>query len=217
MGLRTIALITALLVSRASATPYPVNDPKAMLQHQQTASGSRYALDTRYLDKMLADIGEHAGNYPLQFDTAADKARAAADVSLLSAMLEVVINAPRPDAGLLLRYARLNRYGHNLDLPGAAAKADASFLRLLQGQPDNPEANYEYGLFLASSGQAALAIGYLEKAIALGVGQASYTLGMSYLALGDRPKAMSQLQAYQRHYPQDLQVAKVLAALAESQ
>lgn len=215
MRLWTIALMTWFLASQAEAIPYPVNNPKAMVQKQQTATGEHYSLDIRYLDKMVADIAVHAGNYPVQFDSAADRTRAVADLILLSGMLEIVVNGPTPDGGLLLRYARLNRFGHNLDIPGATDKAEGSFKRLLAGQPDNPDANYEYGLFLASSGQAALAISYLEKAISLGVSEASYALGMSYLALGDRQKAIVQLQEYQRYHPKDGNVDKLLAALGQ--
>ena len=215
MRLWTIALMTWFLASQAEAIPYPVNNPKAMVQKQQAATGEHYSLDIRYLDKMVEDIAIHAGNYPVQFDSAADRTRAVADLILLSGMLEIVVNGPTPDGGLLLRYARLNRFGHNLDIPGATDKAEGSFKRLLAGQPDNPDANYEYGLFLASSGQAALAIGYLEKAISLGVSEASYALGMSYLALGDRQKAIVQLQEYQRYHPKDGNVDKLLAALGQ--
>ena len=215
MRLWKIALMTWFLASQAEAIPYPVNNPKAMVQKQQTATGEHYSLDIRYLDKMVADIAVHAGNYPVQFDSAADRRRAVADLILLSGMLEIVVNGPTPDGGLLLRYARLNRFGHDLDIPGATAKAEGSFKRLLAGQPDNPDANYEYGLFLASSGQAALAISYLEKAISLGVSEASYALGMSYLALGDRQKAIVQLQEYQRYHPKDGNVDKLLAALGQ--
>ena len=215
MRLWTIALMTWFLASQAEAIPYPVNNPKAMVQKQQAATGEHYSLDIRYLDKMVEDIAIHAGNYPVQFDSAADRTRAVADLILLSGMLEMVVNGPTPDGGLLLRYARLNRFGHNLDIPGATDKAEGSFKRLLAGQPDNPDANYEYGLFLASSGQAALAISYLEKAISLGVSEASYALGMSYLALGDRQKAIVQLQEYQRYHPKDGNVDKLLAALGQ--
>ena len=80
MGLRTIPLVMALLASSAMAIPYPVNNPKAMVQKQQTATGEHYSLDIRYLDKMVADIAVHAGNYPVQFDSAADRTRAVADL-----------------------------------------------------------------------------------------------------------------------------------------
>lgn len=47
--------------------------------------------------------------------------------------------------------------------------------------PDDPSANYAYGVFLGSSNQGGKALPYLEKAAKAGYTNAYYSLGMDIL------------------------------------
>lgn len=209
-------LLTAfvlLVTTSASATEYGNYDPKRLLTVSETPSGKTYGFDGAYLEQMLNDLSAHAKNYPPQFDTPHDKQRAIQDVKVLSGMLDILINVPSPNPELLIRAGYLNSIGHNLDIAGAAEKAGSIFQRLLTASPSDPRGNYMYGAFLASIGKPMAAIPYLEKALAVGVDDAAYAIGMTYLTLGDKELALKSLEDYKRRKPRDTNVDKLIDAI----
>ncbi len=210
--MRHFLLVIALLVlaSIANAREYGVYDAQKLLVVDETVAGKRYGFDGAYLDLILDDLAAHAMNYPPRFDTPQDRQRAERDAKMLSGMLDVMVDVPSPDPELLLSAARLNALGHNLHIPGAAQKANALFQRFLAAVPSDPRGNYLYGHFLASAGQAKLALPYLEQALALGVDDAAYTMGMSYLSVGDKDSALKYLEDYRRRQPGNGNVDKLI-------
>lgn len=203
-------LVVLIVVSNASAREYGNHDPKRLFKVSETPSGKKYSFDVAYLDQMLNDLSTHAQNYPPRFDTPQDKQRATQDVKVLSGMLDILINVPAPNPELLVRAGHINSIGHNLDILGAAEKADSIFLRLLAAAPSDPRGNYMYGTFLAGVGKPKEALPYLEKAIALGVIDAAYTIGMTYLTLGDKEQALKNLESYKQRKPNDGSVDRLI-------
>jgi Tfp pilus assembly protein PilF len=128
-------------------------------------------------------------------------------------MLDILLNEPSPKPEMLLRAGYLNSLGHNLDIPGSAEKSSAIFQRLLAVAPSDPRANYTYGTFLAGVGKFKEAIPYLETATAAGVKEAPYTLGMTHLSLGDKVKALANLEAYRQHNPNDQNITKLIDSI----
>jgi predicted Zn-dependent protease len=159
---------------------------------------------------MLNDLSAHAKNYPPQFDTPKDKQRATQDVKALSGMLDALINVPTPNPELLVRAGGLNSIGHNLDIAGSAEKANSIFQRLLNASPSDPLGNYMYRIFLAGVGKPKEALPYLAKALAVGVTDAAYAIGMTYLTLGDKEQALKNLEDYKRRKPSDVNVDKLI-------
>lgn len=129
-------------------------------------SGTQHSVtvDLRYLDQIVADLSTHTNNYPPNFDTPDDLARARRDVKALSDVLNTFVPGPSANTQILLRTGVLNGIGHGLDIPGTASRAVAAFNALLQRSPDDAQANYAYGRFLISANRAADAIAPLEKA-----------------------------------------------------
>lgn len=205
-----LAILMLLASSFTCAKEYGHHDPKRMLTVAETPAGKKHGLDLRYLDQMLNDLALHARNYPPQFDTAQDRQRAVQDVKMLSGMLDILIAGPSPNAELLARAGFLNSIGHNLDIPGSTEKTAAIFNKLLTAAPADPRGNYMYGAFLAGAGKSREAIPYLEKALAVGIADAAYSLGMAYLTLGDKQKALQHLDVYQQRNPNDGNVAKLI-------
>lgn len=199
------------VVSLAAA--YGTYDPKRILTTTETPAGKKHGLDGAYLDRMLGDLSSHGRNYPPQFDSPQDKQRAVQDVKVLSGMLDVMVAGPNPHPELLLRAGMLNSMGHNLDIPGSAEKATASFSKLLAAEPAHGRGNLHYGTFLAGSARPKEAIPYLEKAVAAGLFEASYGLGMTWLSLGDKQKAIEHFTAYQQRNPRDTQVGRLIEAI----
>jgi tetratricopeptide (TPR) repeat protein len=128
-------------------------------------------------------------------------------------MLDVLIKAPTVNLDLLLRAGFLNSIGHNLNIAGSGEKTTAIFQRLLTTSPSHPQGNYMYGTFLASANRPKEALPYLEKALSVGVIDAAYAIGMAYLILGDKNKALENLEGYKRRKPSDGNVDRLIDAI----
>lgn len=185
-------------------------DPMLILTVSESTSGKKHGLDLKYLDKMLTDLSFHAANYPPRFDNPQDRQRAIKDINVLSGMMDILVNGPNPNPQFLWRVGSLQSMGHNLELSGSAEKANANFKKLLDINPYHPRGNYMYGLFLAGAGKPEQALPYLEKALDVGVSSASYSIGMVYLTLGDKQKAIENFTVYQKQNPSDSNINKLL-------
>ena len=214
---RALAAICAAFVllapTYALARAYGQYDLKLLLEPSPSA-GKGGTFNVAYLDRMLQDLGQHAANYPPQFDSAQDQQRAQRNAASLMGMLDAGFGAAAPPE-LLLRMGALGTYGHNLELPDAPAYAETRFTRLLQTNPEHVAGNYHYGQFLAGTGRAKEALPYLTKAKDKGVVAALYALGMVHLSLGDKPRAIEMLTAYQRAEPTNGSVGKLIQAIRE--
>ncbi|MGO9037936.1 MAG: hypothetical protein ACLPV2_12735 [Steroidobacteraceae bacterium] len=74
--------------------------------------------------------------------------------------------------------------------------------------------NFRYGVFLAGTNKSrSEAIPLLEKAKTLGVVGAEYTLGLTYLSLGDKVEAVENLKSYTTRVPSDQNIARALDAV----
>lgn len=105
-------------------------------------------VDLHYLDRIIDDLSAHTAGYPPAFDSPDELDRARSNVKALSDMLNTFGTGPSANAQLLLRIGVSNSIGHNLDIPGTAARAVAAFTTLLQQSPDDARTNYYYGRFL---------------------------------------------------------------------
>jgi len=209
-----IFILTALLALTVShAKEYGNYEPKRILAVTETPSGKSYGIDVPYLDQMLNDLSLHAKNYPPQFDTPQDQQRATQNVVMLSGMLDILINGPAANPELLIRAGLLNSIGHNLDISGSAEKATGIFQRILTATPSDPKGNFLFGTFLARAGKPKEALPYLEKARAVGVADADYAIGMTYLSLGEKDRALENLEAYKRRNPNDGNIDKLIDAI----
>lgn len=54
---------------------------------------------------------------------------------------------------------------------------------------------------------------YLEKAYRLGVEDSAYTLGLAYLGLGDKRKALEYLEAYAQNNPDDEKAKRLIEGI----
>lgn len=210
---RIVILALSMLLASTCiyAREYGKYDLDRMRTIEETSSGKKYGMDEKYLDPMLHDLGFHARNSPPQFDTDEDRKRAVLDVRAMSGMFDAVLSGPEPDTELLVRAGFLNIIGRNLGIPGSAEKAKTYFNSLLKAAPSDPQGNYLYGTFLASEGKTKKALKYLEKALSVGVTDAAYTLGMAYLKLGNKKKALENLEIFRQRSPyHDESVAKLI-------
>ncbi len=215
--MKKTALAATLLLACAAlfAKPYPKYDVVKSVLHDQGFDGDA-------ADKIREDLADHAGEYPPKFDNEADRKRAEKDAvtlaRLYSGLLEqkiVTEKQPERYRSVLHSIARLNWIAHNLDVPGAAAKADQHYRLLLAALPQKQRAGMqgEYGGFLASVGQTDAAVKMLNEAVQGGSDRSRLPLGMALLSQGKKAESLKQLRAYAKKYPQDERTAKFIDAV----
>jgi tetratricopeptide (TPR) repeat protein len=198
----------------ALARAYGHYDIKKVVTVTEAAPGKPTAsINIAYLSQILDDLSRHASTYPPHFESADDRRRAEHDLSAISAVLDPLTESFSHNPDLLMRVALLHAFGHNLDIPDSSQKAVAAFTTLLKLTPEDPMANYRYGVFLASTTKAGDGIPYLEKAKGLGVVNADYWLGVSYQVAGDKAKAVENLENYIKRAPSDANAARMLDAI----
>jgi hypothetical protein len=166
-----------------------------------------------FLSQVLDDLGRHAGSYPANFEFAEDRQRAVNDVTTISTMLDPLTDNFSNSAPMLLRLAVLHTIGFNLDVPDSFQAARTDFDKLLALTPEDPQANFRYGAFLAATTHKGEGIPYLEKSKSLGVADADYWLGWSYEAVGNKAKAVENMESYTKRAPNDVRAAAVLDAI----
>jgi tetratricopeptide (TPR) repeat protein len=211
---RAITLILLLVCVQIShAKEYGYHEPMKILTVTETPSGKSHGLDMGVLDEIISDLSYHAKNYPPKFDSENDKNRASKDVKTLSRMLDILVKSPKANPNLLRRSGLLNSIGHNLNIRGAAQKADRDYRNLLAQKPNDAAGNYMYGVFLAGANQAAKALPYLQKAIALGYTDAYFSLGMVYLMQKDTEQALNNFEIYKKSKPNDKSVNNLIEAI----
>lgn len=216
-GHKALALVLCvflgLIGTSLHAAEYGRHDLTRLLKPNPQPGGGTM-MNISLLDRLLGDLGQHAANYPPNFDSAEDAARAKQDAIVLMDLLAAAffkVSTPPPE--VLLRMGMLGAIGHNLDAPGAALYAQAQFVKLLNASPDHAAGNLHYGTFLSATNRPQEALPYLTKAQEKGVVSAMYALGMTHLALGNTAKALESLQAYQKAVPADTSVPKLIEAL----
>ena len=196
---------------------YGTYDLTKVLGTRPGADGrDQHFLDMQLIHTVFDDLLAHAANYPTNFRTDEERQRAQRDASTLANMLDI---ATKPDAApidMLLLAGRMGALAHNLDVPRAAERAAKCFERSLAREPENPQANFHFGVFLASTGaRSSEAVACLEKAARLGVDAAWFSLGMLQLTLGDREHGLASLEAYTKKVPGDAQARKLLDGLRD--
>jgi tetratricopeptide (TPR) repeat protein len=170
----------------------------------QNADGTiEYSIDNEVMGKVYARIAVHSKYYPPEFEGNAQEVEIRAELKNLLNTLDVINKYDTSNLVLLGWVGMLHSLGYNLDLPGSGEKATIAFTELLKLDPDNPEGNYRYGLFLSqtSNGQAE-SIGYLSSALDLGVKEAKFDLGRTHMQLGNNDLSIQYLKEYAIEEPE---------------
>ncbi len=191
------------------------HEPKELLSVKTDAAGKpQISLDLKVVDYFLGEIGKHIANYPPKFSSENEKIEVLTVLQTVLDQLDV-LDTDQQDPKLLHRVAAANAMAYNVDVPGSGQLAEATYRILLKQDPDDVEANYGYGAFLSQTGtEGKRAIPYLMKARELGVVRADYSLGFTYLTLGDKEDALKYLQLYAKEAPdQAADIQKTIDAI----
>lgn len=189
-------------------------DPAKVITVAEPSPGTHTAtVNLAYFGQILDDLAKHAGTYPVNFQSPEDRSRAERDVNALCALLDPLAQNFSQNAAMQLRLGSLHAIGFNLDIPNSHEKADAAYSAALGLTPNDPQANYQYGAFLAATTKKGEGVPYLLKAKDLGVVNAEYWLGWSYMAGGDKAKAIEYFASYTGKVPGDGKAALLLNSL----
>ena len=224
---KPLLTLSCLLASAAiHAAPYPRLDPNSLING--SPERPPITVNIPALQNALGNLSTHAGEYPPQFDSDADRQQAITDLAPIAIVLENMTENSTPPAGgkaseahlaSLLMSARLYWIGHNLDQPGYGEKAEATYRNLLQQVPANRKADIqdEYGRFLASVGKASEAVTQLRAAYNSGNRASAVPLAMALLAQDKRNESVKILKDYTRANPNDPQAQELLSAIESGQ
>jgi hypothetical protein len=157
-------------------------------------------IDLAYLDPWLADLATHTLQSASGFSSAIERQHAKDDLQALEAIVGLAV-LEQGTTVLLKRSAMLATMAYQLEVRGAAARAERAFSRWLLQSPDDVEGLYRYGQFLLGSGHAQRAVFYLEKSFQHGVLDAEYPLAIALQRSGAPQEAEAHLHHYQLTHP----------------
>ncbi|MFA5264062.1 MAG: hypothetical protein WC378_09545 [Opitutaceae bacterium] len=187
-----------------------------LLLFSSEVSAKDLSVSFKSIDDDLSKIAVHAQEFPPRFASVAERKQTETDLRRLLTILDAAVAQHPDDPEILFRDGFANAMGHNLDFTDCAPKCTKAFDRLLKLQPEDKRANYFYGAFLAATVRQKDSVRYLEKALALGMSDAHYTLAFVYISQGDRPKALLHLKEYIKVHPEDERARKMIKGIEPS-
>lgn len=211
----TLSLPIAADISRTPVAGLPtpsvsisnINTIATTLIPQTTDSTTRY-IDATLIDDFINDISPNARHYPPNFPNRTIQYSALENIKHLSAWIEPYANASNASFEVLLRAAKINAMGRNMDLGSEyGVRASTQIAKALKLQPNHAEANFLYGMMLAEGGGFKEGEKYLQKAASLGYVEAEQSLAQSDLLNDNRQAALTRLQRLQGAHPNHPQLA----------
>ncbi len=159
-------------------------------------------LDVSLLDDFIADVSPNARHYPPNFPNRTARHNSREKIKVLAEWIEPYASAPNASYDVLLRAAKLNGMGRNLDLGTDYTIRGGRYIdRAIKNRPNSGEANFLYGLMLSEGGGFKEGQKYLDRAVALGYTEAEQSLAQSDLLSDRRDKALERLRRLEQQVP----------------
>jgi len=177
------------------------------------AQGADVPVHLSDLYATLDEVAPHVRAYPPKFSSPEEREQVESRLKNLLKTTDKILERYPDNLEILYVRGAGNAMGHELDFPGAAENAIASFERLLAIDPSNRRAAYFYAVFLSRTTLLDKAVVYCKKAIELGVEQAHYTLAVTYVEKGDVQKAQPELEAFLKFEPNNASAQQMLAEM----
>ncbi|MDE4454747.1 tetratricopeptide repeat protein [Psychrobacter sp. DAB_AL62B] len=172
-----------------------------MLIPQQKGLGTD-KLDVSLLDDFIKDVSPNARHYPPNFPNRTQRHNAREKIKVMTDWIEPYAKSPNASYDVLLRAAKLNGMGRNLDLGSEYTVRGGQYVdRAIKVKPDSGEANFLYGLMLSEGGGFKEGQKYLDKAVSLGYTEAEQSLAQSDLLSDRRDKALERLRRLEQQVP----------------
>lgn len=173
---------------------------KTILIDQDTRGNQQ--IDVSLLDDFIEDVSPNARHYPPNFPNRTQRYNAREKIKALSEWIDPYAKAPDASYDVLIRAAKLNGMGRNLDLGTDFAVRGSQYVdRAIKRKADSGEANFLYGMMLAEGGGFKEGQKYLDRAVALGYTEAEQSLAQSDLLSDRRSQALERLRRLERQNP----------------
>lgn len=161
-------------------------------------------LDVSLLDDFIQDVSPNVRHYPPNFPNRTQRHNTREKIKAFVDWIEPYASAPDATYDVLIRAAKLNGMGRNLDLGSDYAVRASQYVdRAIKTDPNSAEANFLYGMMLAEGGGFKEGQKYLEKAVSLGYTEAEQSLAQSDLLSDRRNEALERLRRLQQQMPDD--------------
>lgn len=171
-----------------------------------TRSGN-VKIDATLIDEFIDDVSPNARHYPPNFPNRTALYNTRENIRHLSAWLEPYATAPNASFDVLLRAAKINGMGRNLDMGSEyGVRASTHIAQALKLNPNHTEANFLYGMMIAEGGGFNESKKYLDKAAAAGYLEAEQSLAQAALLNDNKAQALSILQRLQTTHPNNPQI-----------
>ena len=174
---------------------------KTVLVPQQKGLGTD-KLDVSLLDDFIEDVSPNARHYPPNFPNRSQRHYTREKIKVLADWIEPYAKSPEASYEVLLRAAKLNGMGRNLDLGSDYTVRGGQYIdRAIKIRPDSGEANFLYGMMLSEGGGFKEGQKYLDRAVSLGYTEAEQSLAQSDLLSDRRANALERLRRLEGQYP----------------
>ena len=165
-----------------------------VLVPQQKGLGTN-KLDVSLLDDFIADVSPNARHYPPNFPNRTQRHYTREKIKVLADWIEPYAKSPEASYEVLLRAAKLNGMGRNLDLGSDYTVRGGQYVdRAIKLQPNSAEANFLYGMMLSEGGGFKEGQKYLDRAVSLGYTEAEQSLAQSDVLSDRRANALERLR-----------------------
>ncbi|MEC5210137.1 hypothetical protein RCH20_001204 [Psychrobacter sp. PL15] len=174
--------------------------PTVLISQQQGSGIDK--LDVSLVDDFITEVSPNARHYPPNFPNRTQRHNTREKIKVLAEWIEPYAKAPNASYDVLLRAAKLNGMGRNLDLGTAFTIRGGQYVdRAIKNKPDSGEANFLYGMMLAEGGGFKEGQKYLDRAVALGYTEAEQSLAQSDLLSDRRSQALDRLRRLEQQVP----------------
>lgn len=139
-------------------------------------------LDVSLIDDFIDDVAPNARHYPPNFPNRTTEFITSENIKYLSDWLEPYANANDASLDVILRVAKINGMARNLNIgTDYTQRANKYMAKAIALAPDNPEANFLYGMMISEGGGFIEGQKYLQKAASLGYLEAEQSLAQAEL------------------------------------
>ena len=158
-------------------------------------------LDVSVLDDFITYATPMARHYPPVFSSRTERYNTTERLKSLTAWIETYAQNPNASYEVLLRAAKLNAMGRNLDLGSDYAVRAGNYIARAVRLNDTAEANFLYGAMLAEGGGFKEGTKYLEKAEKMGYLEATQSLAQADLLDDKKDRAIQRLTEFKAKNP----------------
>lgn len=178
----------------------------------KTTSGAD-KIDMSVVDDFIATNMPMARHYPPVFPNASMRYYATQKLKSLVAWIDPYAKAPDASYDVLLRAAKLNIMGRNLDLGSDYAIRGGNYIARAIKLNSTGEDNFLYGMMLAEGGGFQEGQKYLDKAASLGYEEAYQSMAQSDLLNDKKSQALQRLNDFKAKYPNNPLIDRQIAII----